>query len=100
MVAIRDINITPLRVTSKGNISGGLLRPDAPNPWYSPLNASIGPGTGWANDADRAGWYVPIKDCQYPNPWAGGGLPAPTGPFCGGAAPQPVKSSPPSLRRR
>jgi len=72
------------------------LKPEPPRD--SPITASIGPGTGWANDADRAGWYVPIKDCKYPDPWAAGGLPAPTTPFCGGSAQQPVKTPPPRLR--
>ncbi|KAI9609192.1 hypothetical protein KEM48_002898 [Puccinia striiformis f. sp. tritici PST-130] len=60
-----------------------VLKPDASNSRGSSASGPIGPGTGWANDSDKAGWYVPIKDCQYPNPWAAGGLPAPNAPFCG-----------------
>lgn len=75
------------------------LKPESPNPHDSPVSAAISPGSGWANPADRAGWYVPIKGCQYPDPWAAGGLPAPTAPFCAGTAPQAVQTSPPNLRR-
>ncbi|KAA1082162.1 hypothetical protein PGTUg99_024601 [Puccinia graminis f. sp. tritici] len=76
-----------------------VLKPDAPNPHDSPASTSVDPGSGWANNADKAGWYVPVKDCPYPNPWAGGGLPVPSSPFCGGTpTPQLVsKTSSPSL---
>ncbi|PLW31189.1 hypothetical protein PCANC_23171 [Puccinia coronata f. sp. avenae] len=73
-----------------------ILKPEPPNPRDSPATTSIAPGTGWANESDRAGWYIPIPDCKYPDPWASGGLPAPAGPFCAGTAPQPAPARPPT----
>ncbi|KAI8443758.1 glucan 1,3-beta-glucosidase [Phakopsora pachyrhizi] len=62
------------------------LKAEPPQKSEYPTGAIIGTGgDGWANDNDKSGWYVPVKGCKYPNPWAGGGLPQPTEPFCGGS---------------
>ncbi|POW19432.1 hypothetical protein PSHT_04704 [Puccinia striiformis] len=71
---------TPIRA----NGTPVILKPGPPDPHDSPITSPISPGSGWANDNDRAGWFVPVKGCQYPNPWEAGGLPAPTTPFCTG----------------
>lgn len=60
-----------------------VLRPERPNPDDLPSSdPKPDPGDGWFNDSDKFGWYVPIPGCPYPDPWAGGGLPPPPGPFC------------------
>lgn len=59
-----------------------VLKSETPNPDEYPAHSKISSGTGWSDESDRAGWYVPIKGCQYPDPWAAGGLPTPTSPFC------------------
>ncbi|PLW21762.1 hypothetical protein PCANC_02959 [Puccinia coronata f. sp. avenae] len=92
-----DVNNLPQYVPTGTPVT---LKPESPNPRDVPVSGSLDPGSGWANPADRAGWYVPVKGCQYPDPWAGGGLPAPSSPFCAGSAIQPAKTSAPSLRRR
>ncbi|MBW0518499.1 hypothetical protein O181_058214 [Austropuccinia psidii MF-1] len=77
------------------------LTPEAPNPKFLPASATVpAPGNGWANPADKAGWYVPIKGCNYPGAWDGVGLPEPTAPFCGSNVSPSIITSSPNLRRR
>ncbi|KAI7939939.1 hypothetical protein MJO28_013591 [Puccinia striiformis f. sp. tritici] len=76
-----DVNNLPQYVPNGTPV---ILKPGPPDPHDSPITSPISPGSGWANDNDRAGWFVPVKGCQYPNPWEAGGLPAPTTPFCTG----------------
>ncbi|KAI8457963.1 glycoside hydrolase superfamily [Phakopsora pachyrhizi] len=43
---------------------------------------SINMGSGWAQPADNAKWWVPQSGCNYPDPWNGVNAAIPT-PVCG-----------------
>lgn len=45
---------------------------------------NVGPGSGWNQAQDSAGWLVPVNGCNYPNAWDAITVPVPAA-ICTGA---------------
>ncbi|KAM0745809.1 glycoside hydrolase [Meredithblackwellia eburnea MCA 4105] len=99
------IGLTPTRVTHFPTYTPTgtpiTLHGTTPTAYPTGFTSTVGPGGGWAQPTDTAGWYTPVAGCSYLNPWSGVGAAVPTA-ACRGSQnrrekrePSPMVTAPP-----